>query len=97
MTLVKPLINYGLLFRLKTAGDSVSLLNGFSDYLVNRQQRVILPGVTSNSKPVNADERHGSVLGPILFLLYTNDIVDTIHSSIWRFADDTSLFVHNYR
>ena len=79
----------GLLFKLNSAGVSGSLLTWFSDYLTDMKQRVVLPGVNSSLTSVKA----GSILGPLLFLLYINDIVVDINSSIRLFADDTSLYI----
>ena len=65
----------------------------FSDYLNNRKQRVVLPGASSSWTSVKAGVLLGSILGPLLFLLYINDIVEDINSSIRLFADDTSLYI----
>ena len=83
----------GLLFKLKSAGVSGSLLTWFSDYLNDRKQRVVLPGASSSWTSVKAGVPQGSILGPLLFLLYINDIVEDINSSIRLFADDTSLYI----
>ena len=83
----------GLLYKLQAVGISGSLLQGFTDYLTNRKQRVVLPGVASNWLFLKAGVPQGSILGPLLFLLYINDIVDDIQSTIRLFADDTSLYV----
>lgn len=83
----------GLLYKLRRAGITGSLLSWFSNYLQDRQQRVVLPGATSEWSPVRAGVPQGSILGPLLFLLYINDIVDNIKSSIRLFADDTSLYI----
>ena len=83
----------GLLFKLKSAGVSGSLLTWFSDYLTDRKQRVVLPGVNSSWTSVKAGVPQGSIFGPLLFLLYINDIVVDINSSIRLFADDTSLYI----
>ena len=83
----------GLLFKLKSAGVTGSLLTWFSDYLNDRKQRVVLPGVSSSLTSVKAGVPQGSILGPLLFLLYINDIVEDINSSIRLFADDTSLYI----
>ena len=83
----------GLLFKLKSIGVSDSLLLWFSDYLAERKQRVVLPGAASSWKHIKAGVPQGSILGPLLFLIYINDIVEDIHSSIRLFADDTSLYI----
>ena len=71
----------------------VQALNWFSDYLQDRKQRVVLPGANSSWTSIKAGVPQGSILGPLLFLLYINDIVEDIHSSIRLFADDTSLYI----
>ena len=83
----------GLLYKLQAVGISGPLLQWFTDYLNNRKQRVVLPGVASNWLFLKAGVPQGSILGPLLFVLYINDIVDDIQSTIRLFADDTSLYV----
>ena len=83
----------GLLFKLKSGGITDSLLDWFEDYLSNRKQRVVLPGATSRWTNIKAGVPQGSILGPLLFLVYINDIVDEINSNIRLFADDTSLYI----
>ena len=83
----------GLLFKLRAAGISCSFLNWFADYLNDRKQKVVLPGASSSWTSVGAGVPQGSILGPLLFLLYINDIVEDINSSIRLFADDTSLYI----
>ena len=65
----------------------------FSDYLNDRKQRVVLPGASSSWTSVKAGVPQGSILGPLHFLLYINDIVEDINSSTRLFADDTSLHI----
>ena len=83
----------GLLFKLKSIGIFESLLLWFRDYLTGRKQRVVLPGAASSLKHIKAGVPEGSILGPLLFLIYINDIVEDIHSCIRLFADDTSLYI----
>ena len=83
----------GLLYKLESIGISDNLLLWFSDYLSERKQRVVIPGATSSWKSIKAGVPQGSILGPLLFLIYINDIVDDIHSCIRLFADDTSLYI----
>ena len=83
----------GLLFKLQSVGISGSLLEWFADYHFERKQRVVLPGVSSDWSALEAGVPQGSILGPLLFLVYINDIVEDISSTIRLFADDTSLYL----
>ena len=60
-------------------------------FLTNRQQRVILNGNNSSWLTVKSGVPQGSVLGPLFFLVYINDLVDNVRSDIKLFADDTSI------
>ena len=83
----------GLLHKLESNGISGPLLMWFKNYLFNRRQRVVMNGQASDWGNINAGVPQGSVLGPLLFLIYINDIVDVVRSNIKLFADDTSLFL----
>ena len=83
----------GLLFKLKQAGINATLLQWLSNYLSDRQQRVLIPGGNSSWLPVEAGVPQCSILGPLLFLIYINDIVVDINSSVRLFADDASLYL----
>ena len=88
-------LEYGtsLLFELKKAGIGSKLPSWFSDYLSNRYtyQRVVLTGDVSDFGHTDAGVPQGSILGPLLFLAYVNDIVNDIESNINIFAHNTSL------
>ena len=82
----------GLIFKLKSYGVEGELLLLLKAYLRNREQRVVLNGQTSEWKRIYSGVPQGSVLGPLLFLIYINDLHDGISSMCKIFADDTSLF-----
>ena len=82
----------GLIFKLKQNGISGDLLQILSDFLSNRKQRVVLNGQNSSWTNVHAGVPQGSILGPLLFLIYINDLADDLSSNVKLFADDTSLF-----
>ena len=65
-------------------------------FLNNRFQRVVFNGQCSNWSSVLAGVPQGSILGPLHFLIYINDILISLESSIKLFADDTSLFATVY-
>ena len=70
----------------------VGLLDWINSFLTSRTQRVILDGATSDKIQVTSGVPQGSVLGPILFLLYINDLPPETHSHIRLFADDAILY-----
>ena len=78
---------------MKCIGISGSLLLWFSSYLSNRRQRVVLPRASSSWEIIHAGVPQGSILGPLLFLVYINDITNNIGSNIRLFADDTTLYL----
>ena len=81
----------GLLCKLKSMGISGELYNLLENYLSDRFQRVILNGQFSLWKPILAGVPQGSILGPLLFLIYINDLPNELKSNAKLFADDTSL------
>ena len=72
----------GIIYKLTQNGISGNLLNLLEDFLKERKQRVVLNGQVSTWKNINDGVPQGSILGPLLFLIYINGL----------FADDTSLF-----
>ena len=82
----------GLIFKLRQNGVTGNLLKLFESYLHNRQQRVVINGSCSPYQTIESGVPQGSVLGPLLFLIYINDLEKNIKSNIKFFADDTMLF-----
>ena len=70
-----------------------TLLDWFRDYLSDRYQRVVIRGQESVLGLIRAGVPQGSVLGPLLFLIYINDITNITESNIKLFADDTCLYI----
>ena len=82
----------GLPYKLKQNGISGNLLETLTDFLKDRKQRVVLNGQNSSWANVEAGVPQGSILGPLLFLIYINDLPDNLSTNVKLFADDTSLF-----
>ena len=69
------------------------MIKWFSSYLSNRRQCVIISGALSEWAFVYAGVTQGSILGHLLFLIFINDIVKNINSSVRLFANDTNLYI----
>ena len=81
-----------LLYKLHKAGISGLTLNWIESFLSNRKQRVNINGTYSKWKNVNSGVPQGSVLGPVLFILFVNDVPNILKSSTCSiFADDTKV------
>ena len=81
----------GLIAKLEQIGISNIALDLFINYLSNRKQCVVVDGIKSNFLDIEAGVPQGSRLGPLLFIIYINDIVEGLESEILIFADDCSL------
>ena len=86
-----------LILKLKRMGINNKTSNWIGAWLSHRFQRVVVDGHTSNSCPVycqgSPKRAQGSVLGPCIFLIYINDMPDTLKSNVRLFADDTIVMI----
>ena len=82
----------GLLYKIKNFGIDGNLLKLIESFLSDRYQRVTINGQSSDWLPIKAGVPQGSILGPLLFLSYINDLPEGLHSNVKLFADDTAIF-----
>ena len=82
-----------LLFKLSQHRVKGNTLNWIRAFLVCRTQAVMLEGESSSEVPVTSGVAQGSVLGPLLFLLYINDLPQNIQAQVRHFADDTAVYL----
>ena len=82
----------GLILKLNQYEFLENLLRLIKCFLKSRKQRVVLNGQASSCTNVVAGVPQGSILGPLFFLIYINDLSDDLSSNPKLFADDTSLF-----
>ena len=82
----------GLFYKLKSMGISGDFYNLLENYVSGRLQRFVLNGQTSSWRSILAVIPQGSILGPLLFLIYINDLPNKSKFNAKLFADDTSLF-----
>ena len=82
-----------LLLKLHRLGINTTVITWIKSFLLGRSQNVVLNGKQSGACPVLSGVPQGSVLGPCLFLMYINDMPDSIKSSIRLFADDNIMYL----
>ena len=81
-----------LLVKLRHYGIRGKVLSWIQSFLTGRSQQVLVEGQSSPSSPVTSGVPQGTVLGPLLFLLYINDLPDSVRSPTRLFADDSLLY-----
>lgn len=81
-----------LITQLQRHGVTGPLKKWIEEWLTERKQRVMLNGTKSSWQDVLSGVPQGSVLGPLLFIIYVNCIEDGIHSKVLKFADDLKVF-----
>lgn len=82
-----------LLYKLHQHGIQNNTLQWVKSFLIGRRQSVLVNGEKSDEVPVTSGVPQGSVLGPLLFLLYINDLPENIISQVRLFADDTAIYI----
>ena len=80
-----------LLLKIKSFGIEGRVLNWIKNWLADRKQRVVLNGTFSDWINVTSGVPQGSVLGPLLFIIFVNDMEPAV-SKLLKFADDAKLF-----
>ena len=84
-----------LLTKLKRLGFDGLNLQWFETYLKGRQQYVQLDDISSNTQQIKTGVPQGSILGPLLFSIYTNDLINSHNSFSVSFADDISIVIND--
>ncbi len=79
------------MFKVKQLGIDGTVHNWIKNWLSNRNQRVVIKDTASDWSPVTSRVPQGSVLEPVLFMIYINDIDIGLNSFISKFADDTKI------
>ena len=86
------LVNHrALIYKLQNLGIGGWVLGLLIDFLTDRKQRVVVDGVFSDPKPILSGVPQGSVLGPLLFLVYTSDLAAGLENDLIGYADDHTL------
>ena len=81
-----------LYIKLRDYGIRGTLLDWFKDFLTGRTQQVVINGEMSSKAVIKSGVPQGTVLGPLLFLIYINDLPEKITSSLKLFADDSYMY-----
>src|ERR1043165_3626210 len=83
--------HFRLILKMKALGINKTIINWVEEWLRGREQRVVLNGEYSEWNEVTSGVPQGSVLGPVLFIIYVNDLDQNVGSKFWNFADDAKI------
>ena len=81
-----------LIYKLSTYSITEDVVSWINSFLSNRIQQVVVHGQESTWRSVTSGIPQGSVLGPLLFLIFINDLPDCVSSDAYLFGDDTKIF-----
>ncbi|CAH1239463.1 Hypp5830 [Branchiostoma lanceolatum] len=81
----------GLIAKLKAIGVDGHVLKWFENYLADRELKATISGKTSTARLINAGVPQGSILGPLLFILYIDDLTEKLTNTAMLYADDSSI------
>ena len=82
-----------LLMKLKALDLSQDVFRWFQSYLSDRQQLVDVSGTLSSHANISCGVPQGSILGPLLFLIYVNDMSSAVSNNLLLYADDSAILV----
>ena len=81
-----------LLMKMEALGFSQDVIRWFRSYLSDRQQLVDLSGTLSSSAAISCGVPQGSILGPLLFLIYVNDMSGAVNHKLLLYADNSAIW-----
>ena len=82
-----------LLMKMEALGFNQDIIRWFRSYLSDRKQLVDVSGILSSSSTISCGVPQGSILGPLLFLIYVNDMSGAINNKLLLYADDSAILV----
>ena len=88
---IDRLSHSGILFKLKSIGVGGSVLSICTEFVFDRRQRVVVVGAASEWILIISGVPQGSLLGPLLFILYTSEMFERVENRLFAYADDSTL------
>ena len=82
-----------LITKIEKYGFKINTINWIKNYLTNRQQKMLVNGMSSSNQKITCGVPQGSIMGPLLFLLFINDMKPIFeHAHYKLYADDTVFY-----